>query len=202
MEDFHFNNQILNGQKEIPASLEKWLLWAMVWSVTHSDNYTFSKWFTGCQKRMELVANLIAVYDERIQKLDWMSDVTKRGAGSKIAFTRKIGYPDKWKDYAGLEISRDNFFQNLMNATKWNYDFASNGWFASRQITLGHDTLNCEYILQSFQQWNRIPRILPSLRSSTKMLMTQLTMEESVQLSVMKSHTVSMMKEEILTLEG
>ena len=53
-----------------------------------------------------------------------MSDVTKKKALEKLhSITRKIGYPDKWKDYAGLEISRDNFFQNLMNATKWNYDF-------------------------------------------------------------------------------
>lgn len=73
----------------------------------------------------ELVSNLIVVYNERIDKLDWMSAATKVKAKEKLnAITRKIGYPDKWKDYAGLDINRGSFFKNLMNATKWNYEYA------------------------------------------------------------------------------
>src|SRR5205085_1486814 len=73
------------------------------------------------KKADELVSNLMAVYKERIQKLDWMSSDTKKKAVEKLeAFTRKIGYPDKWKKYEGLEVSRNSFFQNVVNATRWN----------------------------------------------------------------------------------
>src|SRR6187397_3216073 len=53
-----------------------------------------------------------------------MSAETKTKAKEKLnAIVRKIGYPDKWKDYSGLEISRESFFNNLMNATRWNYEY-------------------------------------------------------------------------------
>ncbi len=62
----------------------------------------------------ELVDNLIGTMGERIQKLDWMSDSTKQKALLKLhAITRKIGYPDKWKDYSSIHISRDNFLANV-----------------------------------------------------------------------------------------
>lgn len=70
----------------------------------------------------EMIANLIKAYEIRIKKLDWMSDATKQRALDKLkAFTPKIGYPEKWKTYEGLDISRD-FFQNLRNASRWAYN--------------------------------------------------------------------------------
>ena len=76
------------------------------------------------KKADELVSNLIAVYNDRLEKLDWMSDVTKKKAIEKLnAITRKIGYTDKWKDYKGLDINRDSYFKNIMNATQWNYQY-------------------------------------------------------------------------------
>jgi putative endopeptidase len=70
----------------------------------------------------EMIKNLIKAYEIRIKGLDWMSDVTKQKALDKLhAFTPKIGYPVKWRNYEGLEISRESFFQNLRNAAKWNY---------------------------------------------------------------------------------
>ncbi len=57
-----------------------------------------------------MIKNLIKAYEIRIKKLEWMSDVTKQKALDKLmAFTPKIGYPEKWKTYDGLEISRDSF---------------------------------------------------------------------------------------------
>lgn len=70
-----------------------------------------------------LVENLRKAYEIRIRNLDWMSDATKEKALAKLAaFKPKIGYPDKWKNYDGLEISRNTFFQNLRNASVWNYN--------------------------------------------------------------------------------
>ena len=68
----------------------------------------------------ELVSNLRKAFAIRIKNLDWMSDATKQKALDKLnAFTPKIGYPDKWKNYDGLEISDVTFFQNLRNASMW-----------------------------------------------------------------------------------
>jgi len=76
------------------------------------------------KKRMEeLVKNLSQTFEERIKTLDWMSDETKEKALEKLhAFTPKIGYPDKWKTYDGLEIKPDDFFGNIRRAETWDYE--------------------------------------------------------------------------------
>ncbi|MBK6988057.1 MAG: M13 family metallopeptidase [Bacteroidetes bacterium] len=126
-EDFNFNNKILSGQKEIQS---RWKRMIQMTDGTVGDalgQLYVAKYFPPDAKKKadELVSNLIAVYNERIDKLDWMSAETKVKAKEKLnAITRKIGYPDKWKDYAGLEITRNSFFKNLMNATAWDYNYA------------------------------------------------------------------------------
>jgi putative endopeptidase len=70
----------------------------------------------------ELITNLRAAFEIRIKGLDWMSDVTKEKALAKLhAFVPKIGYPEKWKNYDGLTISRSTYFQNLRNVGVWSY---------------------------------------------------------------------------------
>lgn len=73
------------------------------------------------QQMLELVENLRTAWHEHIDALDWMSDSTKAFAHEKLAaFTIKIGYPDKWKDYSTLEIDPEQtYFQNLKNASVW-----------------------------------------------------------------------------------
>jgi putative endopeptidase len=76
------------------------------------------KYFTEQAKsRMdELVNNLQKAFESRIQKLDWMSDSTKKRATSKLnAFMKKIGYPSKWKNYDDVKIDRGDFFGNAMS---------------------------------------------------------------------------------------
>lgn len=68
----------------------------------------------------EMVDNLTASYEERIKKLDWMSDATKTQALDKLhKIMRKIGYPDKWKDYSSLEIKRDAYVLNFFRANNY-----------------------------------------------------------------------------------
>jgi predicted metalloendopeptidase len=65
----------------------------------------------------ELVANLLTAYGRSIDRLDWMGPETRKEAHAKLKnFTVKIGYPDKWKEYPGLKISRDDLFGNVMRA--------------------------------------------------------------------------------------
>ncbi len=64
-----------------------------------------------------LVENLRAALEERIDALPWMSAETKKQAQRKLAaFNVKIGYPDKWKDYSSLAISRASYAENVRNA--------------------------------------------------------------------------------------
>ena len=64
-------------------------------------------------RALEMVNNLKIALRESIQNLDWMSDATKAKALEKLdAFKTKIGYPDKWRDYAGLQIGKVSFVEN------------------------------------------------------------------------------------------
>lgn len=65
------------------------------------------------QRALEMVRNLESVFHDRIQTLTWMSDTTKAQAETKLAaFTNKIGYPDKWRDYSTLVIKPGPFINN------------------------------------------------------------------------------------------
>ncbi len=76
------------------------------------------------ERAQELVDNVRNALKARIEKLDWMSDATKQKAIAKWeTFLPKIGYPDKWRDWSGLNVSGDNFYGNVMAAAKFNYDY-------------------------------------------------------------------------------
>jgi putative endopeptidase len=65
----------------------------------------------------ELVGNLIQAYKTSINELDWMGSETKMQALDKLAkFTPKIGYPDKWKNYDSVRISKDDLLGNIQSA--------------------------------------------------------------------------------------
>ena len=73
-------------------------------------------------RMIELIKNLRTAFEIRIKGLDWMSAETKEKALAKLhTFMPKIGYPDKWKTYDGLTISRTTYFQNLRNVGAWGY---------------------------------------------------------------------------------
>lgn len=75
------------------------------------------------ERMLALVNNLQSTFEERIKKLDWMSDVTKEKALEKLhAFTKKIAYPDRWKTYDGVTISRNDFMANVRSCNAWAYN--------------------------------------------------------------------------------
>lgn len=80
------------------------------------------------KKRYELIVeNVRAAYKNRMEKLDWMSDSTKQKALHKLAaITKKVGYPDKWKDFSALKIDRGPYALNMMRANEWWNNFSLN----------------------------------------------------------------------------
>ncbi len=71
----------------------------------------------------DLVANLLEAYRRSITDLDWMTEETKQRAFSKLdTFRPKIGYPDEWRDYSALQVSRDDLLGNVLAATAFETD--------------------------------------------------------------------------------
>jgi Predicted metalloendopeptidase len=73
----------------------------------------------------KLVGNLLKAYEADIKTLPWMSEVTRQKALDKIhAFTPHLGYPDVWRDYSALDISRDDLVGNMKRSSlfEWRHD--------------------------------------------------------------------------------
>jgi len=72
----------------------------------------------------QLVKNIIAAMNARIDKLTWMAPETKAKAHAKLAaFTPKIGYPTRWRDYGGLAITAGDAYGNAVRAAEWDHAF-------------------------------------------------------------------------------
>ena len=75
-------------------------------------------------RAQELVGNLRTALRARIEHLEWMSDETKQHAIEKWeTFMPKIGYPDKWRDWTGLAVTRDSYFGDVRAALKFDHDW-------------------------------------------------------------------------------
>lgn len=74
-----------------------------------------------------LVGNLLKAYEASIKELTWMGPETKKQALDKLSkFTPKIGYPDKWRDYSGLEVKKNDLYNNVKRATEFEYNYNLN----------------------------------------------------------------------------
>lgn len=121
---FEFWGKTMSGQK---APKPRWK--SMVSSVDNGlgellGQVYVEKYFTPDAKSrmLDLVNNLQSVYKERIEKNTWMSDATKKKAEEKLAaFTKKIGYPDKWKKYDDVTINKATYFANQQSIAKHDY---------------------------------------------------------------------------------
>ncbi|MBR7011562.1 MAG: M13 family metallopeptidase [Muribaculaceae bacterium] len=80
------------------------------------------------KKMQQLVDNLKKALGEHIATLSWMSPKTKVNALVKLnSFTVKIGYPDKWRDYSGLDIDpTKSYWENVLNARRFQAEYEYN----------------------------------------------------------------------------
>ena len=115
-EDFDFFGRTLSGT---PQLRERWrraigLVDALAGEAT-GRLYVRRHFSPAAKERMQvLVANLVEAYRRDISELSWMSPATREKALEKLAkFTPKIGYPDRWRDYAGLEFTAGDLVGNV-----------------------------------------------------------------------------------------
>ncbi|RFP66230.1 M13 family peptidase [Hymenobacter lapidiphilus] len=125
-ENFRFYSTVLQGATEQRPRWKR-VLDAEESALGEVLGQQFVKeYFTPETKRRyeQLTENITASFREHIEALDWMGDSTKQKALVKLAkISRKVGYPDKWKDYSSLEIKRDSYAANVMRANQWRYRY-------------------------------------------------------------------------------
>ena len=121
-EDFNFFGKRLNGSKEIQPRWKRCVL-SVDGNLGEALGKVYvEKYFPPDAKAhaQAMVQNLIAALNADIPTLSWMSDATKKAAIEKLqAFTVKIGYPDKWRDYSRLSINRQGYLPNLMRSAEF-----------------------------------------------------------------------------------
>lgn len=124
-EAFDFYNRKLGGQQE-PRER-----WTRVLSAASGDIgeqvaklYVEGAFSPEAKRRCEeMVDGLLGAMGRSIRSLDWMTGETKDAALAKLErFTYKIGYPDEWRDYSGLEIDRSSYVGNRMRAISFEFD--------------------------------------------------------------------------------
>lgn len=121
-EDFAFNQKYLQGAAEMKPR------WKRCVESTDGNlgealgkKYVEKEFSPEAKARMqEMVKNILAALHDDISTLTWMSEETKQKALLKLStFNPKVGYPDKWKDYSSVEITRDLFWNDVVAARRF-----------------------------------------------------------------------------------
>ena len=122
--EFNFHQKTLGG---VPEPRPRWrrAVDAMDGSMGELVGKMFVESHFGAaakQRMLDLVGNLLKAFDSSIDSLAWMSPATQAEAKKKLAkITVKIGYPDQWRDYATLDVKRDDLVGNLMRAQEFQH---------------------------------------------------------------------------------
>jgi putative endopeptidase len=123
---FDFYGRAISGQQQMKQRWER-MYAATDQSLGEALGQLYVKrYFTAeaKQRMLELVSNLKTAFETRISNLDWMSNETKERARQKLnAFIRKIGYPEKWRDYSKVVVKHDTYFENVLSANKNEVDY-------------------------------------------------------------------------------
>lgn len=125
-ENFRFYGTVLNGTpvqrprwKRVLDATEEYLGDAL------GQLYVERHFSPATKRRYEkLTDDVFAAFRERIEKLDWMSRATKDRALRKLAsVSRKIGYPERWRDYSTFEVSRESHLANVVRGNAWTSEY-------------------------------------------------------------------------------
>jgi len=124
--NFDFYGTTLRGQKEMQPRWKR-VLESVNSSIGEGLGQLYVDAVFPAESKVQmqhLVENLSVALKARLEKLEWMSEDTRRKALEKWAsFTPKIGYPDKWRDWSGLETNADSYLGNVQAARAFNYRY-------------------------------------------------------------------------------
>lgn len=121
-EAFAFRDRYLGGAKEMkPRATRCVEATDAMLGEPLGQKYVERHFPPAAKARMEdMVTNLLAAMGDTVRGLDWMGPETKQQALEKLStFRPKIGYPDAWRDFSGINVSSSSHFANMRNATKF-----------------------------------------------------------------------------------
>ena len=125
-EAFAFYGRVLSGT---PKLSERWKRAIGATDAALGDaigKLYVARYFPASEKARaeEMVRNLVAAFAARIDRIEWMAPETRRQAKAKLATLKVgVGYPDKWRDYSGLEVVRGDALGNAERAELFDYRF-------------------------------------------------------------------------------
>lgn len=121
--NFDFYGKTLKGTKEMKPIKDRAIenITDQVFSELLGKAFVDKHFSESAKNRVnKMVDNLLVVFQDRINNLDWMSDSTKREALIKLnSIGRKLGFPDKWEDFSSLKFKKDDYVGNLIKASKF-----------------------------------------------------------------------------------
>ena len=125
-QNFHFYGTIMNGTPEQRPRWKRMLDYEEQYLGDALGQLYVKQYFSPKTKARyeKLTDDIFAAFRDRIAKLDWMSDATKKEALKKLnSVTKKVGYPEKWRDYSKYDVDRSSFVSNCMKGNMWLSDF-------------------------------------------------------------------------------
>jgi endothelin-converting enzyme/putative endopeptidase len=121
-ESFDFYRKYLRGAKELQPRWKRCVQYTDYnLGDALSQAYVAKAFSPGLkQSTLDMVKGIETAMGERIRQLDWMSPETKQQALTKLAAIRnKIGYPDKWRDYSSIQLTRDDFAGDIQRTAEF-----------------------------------------------------------------------------------
>lgn len=121
-ERFHFYGTVLSG---VPVQEPRWQRTVQVVDGEIGEAlgqlYVAQYYPPEAKARMDaMIHNIVTVMRDHLEKVDWMTEATRRKALAKFdRFYAKVGYPEKWRDYTALPVTRDSYFANIRAANEF-----------------------------------------------------------------------------------
>ncbi len=127
--NFEFYGKFLSGKQELQARWKRIIKSVDIALGEALGKLYVEKYFPpeAKDRMIKLVNNLKYAMAKRIQALEWMSEATKKDALEKLEkINAKIAYPDAWRNYSDLKVSDDSYFQNILRASTFNFNYNIN----------------------------------------------------------------------------
>jgi putative endopeptidase len=125
-EDFHFYRTVLNGVTEQRARWKRVLDEEEGYLGDALGQLYVERHFSPRTKQryVKLTDEIFAAFRERLRRVDWMSPATRERALRKLdTVVKKVGYPERWRDYSSYTVDRRSFLGNCLRGNAWQSDY-------------------------------------------------------------------------------